>query len=237
MSSALRGLSAHRNAQKGAGSKFLRLKDGDKVTLRFLQELDLDAKNYSTKNDVAVFTKEWQNPSNFQQVILDTMEEEGACVGKEMSNAEGGWEAGWRPKNRIYINALVDNGTDEPYVAILQFNDSPKAVQANALIDQHNTNGSITDREWVYSRTGAGQFDTVYKLVPKDKNPKLPPVEDYELLDIEAVLPRVPYAQQRAALGLTDETASPREFASSGQPGSTNGAVPAAAATPSTVDW
>lgn len=210
------GLKAYRESKQNEGGSrdFLRLKDKETVKIRPLQELDGDAEFFSPKNGLAKFSKEWQNPDDYRKSCVDTTNDEGACVGQEMLN-EYGWtihkgtpnEApGWRPKDWLYLNVLVDNGKDDPYVAILRCNaTSDKAVVSNTLINfaESQDNHSITNRWWKYSRKGAGKNDTVYTLVSGDPE-DLPSVESYELLDLEDAMPQVPYARQRVALGVDE---------------------------------
>lgn len=205
----LEGLKAYRESKekRASSGKYLWIGDGDKIKIRPLQELDPDSKNYSSKNGLARFTKEWSNPQDYTRVIVDTTEEEGACVGPELLR-EYGWgdtdNPGWRPKERMYLNVLVDDGENDPHVEILQCNIGGRSVQGPALIDHsdNNDNHSVTDRWWTYSRTGKGTTDTTYKLTPGDRDDSLPSVEKFDLLDIEESLPKVPYANQEAALGV-----------------------------------
>lgn len=210
------GLKKMYEAENSGGKKFLRLQDKDKVKVRFLQELDDDSKTYSPKMGVAYFTKEWHSPVDFKKQVVDTTDTEGASVGAELL-AKYGWNGDqnggrgaadtWRPKNFGYVNVLVDNGKDEPYVAVLKFNMAPKSPQQKALLGQFEATGSITDRWWSYSRKGAGQFDSEYTLVALDKDDF--DVEAYadSLFDLEEVAPNVPYANQRQALGIVDRQA------------------------------
>lgn len=205
----IEGLKAYREQkekEKKSYFKFYKPPADKKVKIRPLQELDPDSKNYNQEVGLAVFTKEWQNPQDFTKVIVDTTEEEGACLGQELLD-EYGWgdgesgdpTIGWRPKERLYVNVLVDEG-DELFVGVLQCNLGKNAVQGPTLIDfsDNSDDHSITDRWWTFVRTGSG-FGTKYTLTPGDKS-KLD-TSKYELFDLNEVTPRVPYSNQKAALG------------------------------------
>jgi len=203
-----------------------------KARVRPLQELDEDSKGFSAKAGVAVFDKQWNNPKVWYKVISDTMDTEGRCVGEEMSKAptgnmftpksggeprpETGWNKGWKAKEFMYINVLVDylDGS-EPVVKVAKWNMNEKAIQASALIDTYDNSkdGTITDRWFAVSKTKTGteSKDVQWKMTPLDRDPDLPPVTDYELIDLESLLPMYPYAKQREALGIEDE--APRQIA------------------------
>lgn len=224
---ALKGLSGYKKSQESTGGKFFKPKDKQKVKVRPLTELDFDAKNYSTKNGVALFVTEYQHPDNFRLSFVDTMETEGACVGAELAN-QYGWKQpedpekaaawkNWRPKQRLYVPVLLDDGENPESVVVLQLGLGPKQAQSNALIECHENNGSITDRLWVYSRKGSGQFDTTYSLTPLDKDESLPSVEDYEIPDLDTMVKHVPYAEQRRYLGLDGPAAGGTATADAGE--------------------
>lgn len=212
---ALQGLSGYKKSQETTGGKFFKPKDKQKVKVRPLTELDFDAKNYSTKNGVALFVTEYQHPDNFRLSFVDTMEIEGACVGAELAN-QYGWKQpdeekdpakhaawkNWRPKQRLYVPVLLDDGENPESVVILQLGLGPKQAQSNALIECHENNHSIVDRWWVYSRKGSGQYDTTYSLTPLDKDDNLPSAEEFEVPDLDSSVNHVPYASQRSYLGL-----------------------------------
>lgn len=212
---AVRGLSGYRKSQENTGGKFFKPKADQKVKIRPLVELDFDAKNYSDKNGVALFVKEYQHPDNYRLSFVDTYEDEGACVGQEMANKYGwkqpdkdedpeghaAWK-NWRPKERMYLPVLLDDGESEERIVVLQLGMGPKQAQSNALIECHENNGSIVDRWWVYGRKGDGQFNTTYSLTPLDKDDSLPDATDYEIPDLNSLVNHVPYAEQRRYLGL-----------------------------------
>ena len=198
----LKGINAHVEAEdakfagKGDGdsvkAKWFKIADKETVKVLFLQELDPDSENYSQKNDLGFIAVEHSNPKNFRRKAVCTVDDEGVCWACEQHNKD--WKAGWKQKNKLYINVLVDDGKNEPFVAILSQGMGPKSVTP-ALIE-YAGDGSITDKWYKVKRTGAGQTDTSYLLMPSIAS-KLS-VEDYELFDLEKALYSVSYAQQEA---------------------------------------
>lgn len=210
----LAGLKQFREQEErqGGAASYLRLKDGEKVKIHPLQELDPSSPNFSEKNGHAVFTKEWHNPEDFKKQIVDLSAEGQACVGPELLK-QYGWDGdqnggrgkpdAWRPKKFLYMNVLVQRAGAEPEVALVKWNMAPKATQANTLLavyEDEDNDQTVANRWYTYSRKGADQFDTTYTLTPGDKSDI--DVEAYDLIDIESVLPVYDYDRQRAVLGL-----------------------------------
>jgi len=198
----LKGINAHIEAEEArfAGrtdgdapkTKWFKLADKEAVKVLFLQELDADSENFSIKNDLGFLATEHQNPANFKVKAVCSADE-GPCYGCEQHAKD--WKAGWKQKTRLYINVLVDDGVNEPYVAVLSQGNGPKSITP-ALIEYAGLVGTITDKWYRIKRDGKGQTDTSYLLMPlgpSDKN-----VEDYELYDLEKVVRQVPYEEQAA---------------------------------------
>jgi hypothetical protein len=198
----LKAINKHVEAEEakfsGGGSdapktKWFKLSDKQAVKVLFLQELDPDSANFSVKNDLGFLATEHVNPENFRIKAVCSADE-GACYGCEMHDKMG-WKAGWKQKTRLYINVLVDDGVNDPYVAVLSQGNGPKSITP-ALLEYAGLVGTITDKWYRIKRDGAGQTDTSYLLMPlgpHDKN-----VEDYELYDLEKVVRQVPYEEQAA---------------------------------------
>lgn len=196
----LKSINAHIEAEDakfsgsdGPATKWFKLADKQSVKVVFLQELDPDSENYSQKNDLGFLAVEHVNPKNWRRKAVCTIGSEGACYGCEEHQKD--WKAGWKQKTRMYINVLVDDGQNEPYVAVLSQGNGPKSITPT-LIEYAGDDGTISDRWFTIKRTGAGATDTSYTLragKEHDLN-----VEDYELIDLEKVLRQIPYAQQEA---------------------------------------
>lgn len=198
----LKGINAHVESEEakfsGGGSdspktKWFALKDKQASKVVFLQELDPESPNFSEKNDLGFIAVEHSNPKDFKRKALCTIDDEGACYACEQHKKD--WKAGWKQKSRLYINVLVDNGTDEPYVAVLSQGMSEKQITPS-LIEFAGELGTITDKFFKIKRNGAGFNDTSYILTPLGEHGKN--VEDFELFDLEKVVRSVPYAQQAA---------------------------------------
>lgn len=240
---AVKGLGAYQKSQEHSTGKFLKVKDGEAVTLRFLNELDDDSPHYLTEAGTANFVTEFVHPDDFRKSFVDTREDEGGCIGYDLAN-HFGWKKpdekeepeafavwkDWRPKQRIYINVLVNDGTNPERVEIMQLSQGPKSTVANQLIALFKETGSITNREFKYSRKGSGITDTVYTLTQKDKDDDLPRATSYELHDLDSVVNHVSLKDQPAFVG--------SRYASlvGAQPASVE-AAPAGAESSVDVDW
>jgi hypothetical protein len=98
--------------------RWLKVQDGQSLRIRFIEELDEDSANYSEKRGLALVVKEHTNPNDWTRRAVDTIEEEGRDFAEEMFKKDMKANAGWRGKLRFYCNVLVDDGMEEPYVAI-----------------------------------------------------------------------------------------------------------------------
>lgn len=192
-----RTIDAEEAKYSGSGStddapktKWFNIKDKQAFKVAFLQELDPDSENYSQKNGLGFIAVEHQNPANFKIKGLCT-DDEGACLGCEKHNEN--WKAGWKQKLKLYINVLVDNGVDEPFVAVLSQGNGPKSVTP-ALIELAGEYGTVTDKWYKIKRTGQGQTDTSYLLTPLSSHGL--DVEAYELFDLDSVVRHIPYDEQ-----------------------------------------
>jgi hypothetical protein len=174
-------------------TKWFKLADKQSVKVTFLQELDQDSPNFSAKNDVGFLAVEHVNPKNWRRKAVCSIDDEGSCYGCEQHRKD--WKAGWKQKTRLYINVLVDDGTNEPYVAVLSQGNGPKSITPT-LIEYAGDDGTITDKQFTIKRSGAGATDTSYTLRAGKEHGL--DVESYELFDLEKVLRQIPYAEQSA---------------------------------------
>lgn len=140
-------------------SSFLRLKDGQSVTIRFIQELDENGKHYDEKRGLAVSVFEHVSPDDNGIRFLCTMEDEGRCVGCErvVLNPR------WKRRTRLYVNAYV---VDEQKVKVVATGFSAKGI-GGALVDYAEDFGTICDRNFKLKRAGEG-FATSYSLLPRE---------------------------------------------------------------------
>jgi len=181
---------------EGAGSKvrWLKLADGQSVKIRFIEELDEDSANYNDKRGLALVVKEHTNPKDYKRRALDTMESEGRDWAEEMHRKDP--KAGWRARLRFYCNVLVDDGIEEPYVAVWAMGVSKQSA-FNTIREYALETGSISNLTWKLKRNGQGT-ETSYTLIPgaPDKEPF--DWSKAEPIPLEKALNKVPYAEQEA---------------------------------------
>lgn len=196
-------LDAKRQAReegKGGKTNWFGIKDGESVKVRFLQELDSGSPNYSEKNGLGFLAVEHSNPDNYKRKALCTLDDEGNCwacdTNKRSWDTVENYKGGWKQKTRLYINALVDNGTDEPFVVILSQGNGPKSVTPT-VVEYATETGSITNRWFKVKRTGSGLSDTSYSIIALAEDDTVN-VEDYELFDLDKVVWNVPNDEQEA---------------------------------------
>ena len=106
-------------------------------------------------------------------------------------------KAGWKARTRLYINVLVDDGKEEPYVAILSQVTSGKTITPT-LIEYAGEIGSITNLMWRIKRNGS-KTDTSYTIIALAKDETPLDASGLELFDLEKTAVRhVTYAEQEA---------------------------------------
>ena len=180
---------------EGSKARWVKLEDSESVKIRFLQELDPDSPTYNQKNGLGFIAVEHTNPKDYRRKALCSMEDQGKCWGCEQHRKD--YKAGWKGKSRLYINVLVDDGKEEPYVAILSQGSSGKTVTPT-LIEYAGEMGSITNLMWRIKRTGT-KTDTSYTIIPLAKDETAFDSSSLELYDLEATAVRdLPYAEQES---------------------------------------
>lgn len=203
-------LAAKKAAREAQGDRvkteWLRLKDQQSVKSKFLQELDADSPHYSKKNGLGFLVVEHSNPDNFKAKAACSLDAEGRCYGCERHEAlQGtvGYEGGWRQKTRLYINALVDDGVNEPHVVIVSQGNGAKSITPT-LIEYATETGSITNRHFKIKRNGGGFNDTSYLAMALGEDTSVN-VEDYELFDLNEVVRQPSYDEQEAHYNWTPD--------------------------------
>jgi hypothetical protein len=181
---------------EGTGSKvrWLKLADGQAVKIRFIEELDEDSSNYDAKRGLAIVVKEHTNPKDYKRKAVDTMETEGRDWAEEMHRKDP--KAGWKARLRFYCNVLVDDGIEDPYVAIWSMGISKQSA-FNTIREYALETGSISNLSWKLKRSGQGT-ETTYTLFPSG-----PDTEPYswggvEAFPLELALRNIPYSEQEA---------------------------------------
>jgi hypothetical protein len=176
--------------------RWLKLADGQSAKIRFIEELDEDSANYSEDRGLALVVKEHSNPKDYKRKALDTMDTEGRDFAEEMYRKDPKANGGWKGKLRFYCNVLVDDGTEDPYVAIWSMGVSKQSV-FNTIREYALDTGSISNLQWKLKRNGVGT-ETNYTLIPV-----MPDTEPFEWsgtapFPLESALNKIPYAEQEA---------------------------------------
>lgn len=174
--------------------RWLKLADGQAVKIRFLEELDEDSANYAEGRGLAMVVKEHTNPKDFRRRAVDTMDTEGRDWAEEMHRKDP--KAGWRGRLRFYCNVLVNDGIEEPYVAIWSMGVSKMSV-FNTIREYAIETGSISNLEWKLKRSGQGT-ETSYTLIPSAPDTEPFDWAEVEPYPIEMALNKIPYAEQEA---------------------------------------
>jgi hypothetical protein len=174
--------------------RWLKLADGQSVKIRFIEELDEDSSSYSEERGLALVVKEHTNPKDYRRKAVDTMDTEGRDWAEEMHRKDP--KAGWRARLRFYCNVLVDDGLEDPYVAIWSMGVSKQSA-FNTIREFALETGSISNQTWKLKRNGQGT-ETSYTLIPStpDKEPFV--WADIRPYPLESALSKVPYAEQEA---------------------------------------
>lgn len=179
----------------GTKARWAKLEDAESVKIRFLQELDPDSPTYNEKNGLGFIAVEHTNPKDYRRKALCSMEDQGKCYGCEQHRKD--FKAGWKGRSRMYINVLIDDGKEDPYVAILSQGSSGKTITPT-LIEYAGEMGSISNLMWRIKRTGT-KTDTSYTIIPLAKDESPFDYSGLDLYDLETVAVRdLPYTEQEA---------------------------------------
>jgi len=190
-----------RPSSGGGGEKgrWLKLADNQSVKITFLQELDPDSPTYNEENGAGFLAVEHTNPKDYRRKALCSMDDQGRCFGCESHRRD--MKAGWKGKTRMYINVLVDDGNEDPYVAIMSQGSGPKSATPS-VIEYANETGSITNIQWRLKRSGQST-ETSYIITPLIASNVSS--QKHELYDLEKIAVRdIPYAEQEAFYTGTD---------------------------------
>jgi hypothetical protein len=179
----------------GNKARWVKLEDGESVKIRFLQELDPDSPNYNEASGLGFIAVEHTNPKDYRRKALCSMDDQGKCWGCEQHRKD--YKAGWKGRSRLYINVLVDDGKEDPYVAVLSQGSSGKTITPT-LIEYAGEMGSITNLMWRIKRSGT-KTDTSYTAIPLAKDETPFDSSAIELYKLEEVAVRdLPYTEQEA---------------------------------------
>jgi hypothetical protein len=178
----------------GTKVRWVKLADGQSAKIRFIEELDEDSASYALERGLAVVVKEHTNPKDYKRKALDTMDAEGRDWAEEMYRKDPKGNAGWKARLRFYCNVLVDDGTEDPYVAVWSQGVSKQSA-FNTLREYALETGSISNLEWKIKRNGQGT-ETSYTLLPTKPDSEPFDWTGIEPFNLEKVVRSVPYAEQ-----------------------------------------
>ena len=173
---------------------WLKLEDNQSVSVRFVNELDGDSPSYDEKNGLAIVVSEHTNPKDYKRKAACSAESEGRCFGCEMHRKD--MKAGWRARLRFYINVLVDDGTNDPYIAVWSMGVS-KSATFDTIREYVQDSQSLSNMTWKLKRNGKGT-ETTYILIPIKQDEEKFEWSKFEIPDLEAVVREVPYAEQES---------------------------------------
>ena len=180
---------------EGSKARWVKLDDAESIKIRFLQELDPDSPNYNEKNGLGFIAVEHTNPADYRRKALCTIDDQGKCWGCEQHRKD--YKKGWKGRSRLYINVLIDDGKEDPYVAILSQGSSGKTITPT-LIEYAGEMGSIGNLMWRVKRSGT-KTDTSYTAIPLAKDEAPFDSSELELYELEKVAVRdLPYTDQEA---------------------------------------
>jgi len=181
------------DGSENSKAKWVKLEDGESVKVRFLQELDPDSPTYDSKNGLGFIAIEHTNPGDYRRKALCSMDDQGKCYGCEQHRKDH--KAGWKGRPRLYINVLVDDGKEDPYVAVLSQGISGKTITPT-LNEYAKEMGSISNLMWRIKRTGL-KTDTSYTIIPLAKDETPFDSSSLELYDLMTTAVRdLPYTEQ-----------------------------------------
>jgi hypothetical protein len=176
----------------GQKVRWVKLADGQGAKIRFVEELDADSANYSEDRGLSVVIAEHTNPKDYKRKAACTIETEGRCYGCEMARKEP--KSGWRSRLRFYCNVLVDDGTEDPYIAVWSQGISKQSA-FNTIREYALETGSISNLTWKIKRNGQGT-ETNYTLIPTGPDSEPFNWGANEFFNLDKVVREVTYAEQ-----------------------------------------
>lgn len=165
---------------EGSGVKWFKMPNGGTWRIRFM--------------DDAIQIEEHQAGNDYRRRAQCTKTDEGRCFACEQAIAKP--KTGWARKERVYFNVIVDDGIDDPYVAVWSVGTRRSPVW-DQIYETLVEEGSISDREWRIKRNGEGT-DTRYMLRDLGKDDKEFDFSNFNGYDLEGVIKVVPYDEQQA---------------------------------------
>lgn len=178
----------------GIKVRWVKLADGQSAKIRFVEELDSDSAHFNENRGLAAVISEHTNPKDYKRRAACTMDSLGRCFGCEMARKEP--KSGWRARLRFYCNVLIDDGLEDPYVAVWSQGISKQSA-FNTIREYALETGSISNLQWKLKRNGQGT-ETNYTLIPTSPDPEPFNWNGVEPYNLDKVVREVPYPEQEA---------------------------------------
>jgi len=174
--------------------RWVKLADGQAAKIRFVEELDEDSANYNESRGLAVVVSEHTNPKDYKRKAACTIDSEGRCFGCEMARKEP--KIGWKARMRFYCNVLVDDGLEDPYIAVWSQGISKQSA-FNTIREYALETGSVSNIQWKLKRNGQGT-ETNYTLIPSKPDTEPFKWDGFEYHNLDKVVREVPYPEQES---------------------------------------
>ena len=192
-------------------ARYVTIKDVQSVKMTFLQEIDESSPSFNEDLGTGIFVLMHTSDVNWQKSARCTADK-GECYG---------CKKGWNQKVMYFTNVLIEDGKEDPYVAI--FNKGlGKGSVAQSLLNMaadEDYNYSVSDKKFKMTRTGEKK-KTTYSLdiLPSAKVGDLSEWAD-KLFDLEKYVFTVSPEKQEAYYTDGQDTSddeAPRERVSAG---------------------
>ena len=174
--------------------RWVKLADGQAAKIRFVEELDEDSASYNEYRGLAVVVAEHTNPKDYKRKAACTMDTEGRCFGCEMARKEP--KSGWKARMRFYCNVLVEDGLEDPYIAVWSQGISKQSA-FNTIREYALETGSVSNIQWKLKRNGQGT-ETNYTLIPSKPDTEPFNWDGFEFHNLDKVVREVPYPEQES---------------------------------------
>lgn len=178
----------------GIKVRWVKLADAQSAKIRFIEELDEDSAHYAEARGLAAVISEHTNPKDYKRKAACTIDSLGRCFGCEMARKEP--KSGWRARMRFYCNVIVEDGLEDPYVAVWSQGISKQSA-FNTIREYALETGSISNLQWKLKRNGQGT-ETNYTLIPTSPDAEPFNWSAYEPFNLDKVVREVPYPEQEA---------------------------------------
>jgi hypothetical protein len=105
-------------------------------------------------------------------------------------------KAGWKPRLRFYTNVIVDNGKEEPFVAVWSMGVA-KSATFDTIRECAEDGDSLTNKVWKLKRNGV-KTETTYVLIPGPEDTEDFAWSAFDIFPLESAIRQVPYADQES---------------------------------------